>query len=60
MSQVSYLDPKSGEKILDLCAAPGGKNTQIASRMMGKGILVTNTCRILHVHENLKHGTSWQ
>ncbi len=42
MSPVAYLDPKPGEKILDLCAAPGGKSTQIASRMMGKGILVTN------------------
>ncbi len=42
MSPVAYLDPKPGEKILDLCAAPGGKSTQIASRMMGEGILVTN------------------
>ncbi len=42
MSPVSYLDPKPGEKILDLCAAPGGKSTQIASRMNGEGILVTN------------------
>jgi 16S rRNA C967 or C1407 C5-methylase (RsmB/RsmF family)/NOL1/NOP2/fmu family ribosome biogenesis protein len=42
MSPVAYLDTKPGEKILDLCAAPGGKSTQIASRMMGEGILVTN------------------
>ena len=42
MSPVAYLDPKPGEKILDLCASPGGKSTQIASRMMGEGILVTN------------------
>ncbi|WP_026665984.1 RsmB/NOP family class I SAM-dependent RNA methyltransferase [Butyrivibrio sp. FC2001] len=42
MSPVHYLDPKPGEKILDLCAAPGGKSTQIAGRMMGEGILVTN------------------
>ncbi len=42
MAPVHYLDPKPGEKILDLCAAPGGKTTQIASRMKDEGIIVTN------------------
>ncbi|WP_029232704.1 RsmF rRNA methyltransferase first C-terminal domain-containing protein [Butyrivibrio sp. VCB2006] len=42
MAPVSYLDPQPGEVILDLCAAPGGKSTQIAVRMKGEGILVTN------------------
>ena len=42
MSAVSLLDPKSGEKVLDLCAAPGGKSTQIAGRLMGEGLLVSN------------------
>lgn len=31
------LDPKPGEKILDACAAPGGKTTHIAQRMVNKG-----------------------
>lgn len=31
-----------GERILDLCAAPGGKSTQIAAAMRGQGILVCN------------------
>lgn len=30
------------ERILDLCAAPGGKSTQIAAAMRGNGILVSN------------------
>lgn len=30
------------ERILDLCAAPGGKSTQIAAIMQGRGILVSN------------------
>lgn len=30
------------ERILDLCAAPGGKSTQIAAAMQGKGILISN------------------
>ena len=36
------LDPKPGDKILDLCAAPGSKTTQIASRMENRGLLVAN------------------
>ncbi|MDE6845711.1 MAG: RsmF rRNA methyltransferase first C-terminal domain-containing protein [Lachnospiraceae bacterium] len=42
MAVVEILDPKPGEHILDLCAAPGGKSTQIAGRMEGKGLLVSN------------------
>lgn len=42
MSAVALLDPQPGEKILDLCAAPGGKTTQIAGRMMGEGLLLCN------------------
>ncbi len=42
MSPVHYLDPQPGERILDLCAAPGGKSTQIADCMKGEGILITN------------------
>ena len=42
MSPVAVLDPKPFEKILDLCAAPGGKSGQIAGRMMGKGFLLSN------------------
>jgi 16S rRNA (cytosine967-C5)-methyltransferase len=33
----SILDPKPGERILDACAAPGGKTTHIAQRMENKG-----------------------
>ena len=42
MITVQLLDPKPGEKILDLCAAPGGKSTQIAGRMRREGLLVSN------------------
>ncbi len=42
MAPVALLDPRPGERILDLCAAPGGKATQIAGRMAGRGLLVAN------------------
>ena len=42
MAPVTALSPKPGEKILDLCAAPGGKSTQIAAAMKGQGLLVCN------------------
>lgn len=42
MAPVVYLEPGPGERILDLCAAPGGKSTQIGAAMRGKGLLVCN------------------
>ena len=42
MSAVTLLDPQPGEKVCDLCAAPGGKTTQIAGRMAGEGFLLCN------------------
>lgn len=42
MAAVEALAPEPGERILDLCAAPGGKSTQIAGRMQGQGLLVSN------------------
>jgi NOL1/NOP2/sun family putative RNA methylase len=36
------LDPQPGETVLDMCAAPGSKTTQIAMYMKDKGILVAN------------------
>ena len=52
MSPVTRLEIKRGDRVLDLCAAPGGKSTQIASYLQGEGELVANEpdfkrCRIL-------------
>jgi NOL1/NOP2/sun family putative RNA methylase len=42
MTSAELLDVRPGELVLDLAAAPGGKSTQIAARLDGKGLLVAN------------------
>ena len=42
MSAVAMLDVKEGDKVLDLCAAPGSKTTQIAQQLQGTGLLWSN------------------
>ena len=41
-SAVTLLDPQPGERVLDLCAAPGGKSTQIAALTQDRGLLWSN------------------
>jgi NOL1/NOP2/sun family putative RNA methylase len=51
------LDPQPGEVVLDLCAAPGSKTTQIAQYMENTGVLVANditTDRIAALGINLQ------
>lgn len=42
MAPARLLDAQPGERVLDLCAAPGGKSTQLAASMQGQGLLVCN------------------
>ena len=42
MAPAELLDPRPGERVLDLCAAPGGKSTQLAGKLAGEGLLVCN------------------
>lgn len=46
MLPASLLPVVPGEKVLDLCAAPGGKSTQIAGKLCGEGVLVSNDISI--------------
>lgn len=41
-SAVEILDVKAGDWVLDLCAAPGGKSTQLAGKLKHQGVLVCN------------------
>ncbi|MFA5792339.1 MAG: methyltransferase domain-containing protein [Candidatus Gracilibacteria bacterium] len=57
MFAIDVLDPKPGEMVLDLTAAPGGKSTHIAQRMLNTGVLVANdldTKRLKALHSNLE------
>lgn len=42
MVAAAALHPTPGERVLDLCAAPGGKSTQLATYLQGQGLLVCN------------------
>jgi len=43
------LNPKPGELILDMCAAPGSKATQIAQYMQNKGIIIANDYKYIRL-----------
>ena len=42
MFPAATLPVRPGDRVLDLCAAPGGKSTELAARLQGKGLLVSN------------------
>ena len=42
MVPAAVLNAQPGETVLDLCAAPGGKTTQMAAAMRGQGLLICN------------------
>ena len=42
MAPATALNVQPGDRVLDLCAAPGGKSGQLAAALMGEGLLVSN------------------
>lgn len=42
MAPAAVLPVEPGDKVLDVCAAPGGKSTELAAKLQGKGMLVSN------------------
>lgn len=62
MLPASILPIEKGDKVLDLCAAPGGKAVEIAAKLNGSGILVANdisVSRAMALAKNLQlAGTS--
>ena len=42
MAPAACLPVTPGDRVLDLCAAPGGKSTALAAKLKGEGLLVSN------------------
>ena len=42
MTPANRLAPEPGDYVLDLCAAPGGKATELGARLNGEGLLLAN------------------
>ncbi len=42
MTPASVLPIEKGDRVLDICAAPGGKSTELAAKLNGTGVLVSN------------------
>lgn len=42
MTPAELLPVVPGDKVLDLCAAPGGKSTELAAKLKGEGVMVSN------------------
>ena len=56
LAAVELLQPRPGERVLDACAAPGGKTARIAAAMQGQGTLVAlerHADRLGRLNENL-------
>lgn len=57
MVVATLADVKPGEKVLDLCAAPGGKTTALGDMLCGEGVLVSNEihpARVKILSENVE------
>ncbi|WP_330404424.1 RsmB/NOP family class I SAM-dependent RNA methyltransferase [Vallitalea okinawensis] len=55
MSPAAILDVKPGDRVLDLCAAPGGKSTHLGSKLQGEGILVSNDISVSRTRALVKN-----
>jgi 16S rRNA C967 or C1407 C5-methylase (RsmB/RsmF family) len=55
MAPASIMPVKPGDRVLDLCAAPGGKSTQLAAKLQGEGLLVSNDTNAERIKPLLKN-----
>lgn len=59
MTPANLLPIEPGDRVLDLCAAPGGKSTELGARLKGKGILVSNDISSSRARALLKNLQLW-
>lgn len=55
MAPAAFLPVKPGDRVLDLCAAPGGKSTALAGKLQREGLLVSNDISISRCQALLKN-----
>ena len=55
MAPGAILPVEHGDKVLDLCAAPGGKSTQLGARLAGSGFLLSNDISVSRAKGLLKN-----
>ena len=55
MTTASRLPVEPGDRVLDLCAATGGKATELGARLLGEGVLVANDISASRVKALLKN-----
>ena len=59
MLPAASLAVEPGDKVLDLCAAPGGKATELSSRLKGEGLLVANDASASRAKALVKNLAAW-
>lgn len=59
MLPAASLPVEPGDLVLDLCAAPGGKATELASKLKGRGLLVANDASASRAKALVKNLTLW-
>lgn len=59
MTPANLLPVVPGDKVLDLCAAPGGKSTELGAKLKGKGMLVSNDISNSRAKALLKNLELW-
>lgn len=59
MTPANLLPVMPGDKVLDLCAAPGGKSTELGAKLKGKGMLVSNDISNSRAKALLKNLELW-
>lgn len=55
MAPAAFLPVEPGDRVLDLCAAPGGKSTALAAKLQGEGILISNDISVSRCKPLLKN-----
>ena len=59
MTPAMLLPVEPGDRVLDLCGAPGGKSTELGVRLAGKGVLISNDISNSRAKALLKNLELW-